>query len=131
MAWYPQLQDIFSLLSTHIPIHGWGRALDVPIAVPRRHAPGPTSGIRRNNMFPFHQSQVRVQLRCAAAEAIRGCGQNQQVFAGLTGMDGARPRPALVTLVIDLLAFRCVCRVIDNDNWFGHILSIAFWRTGI
>lgn len=47
-----------------------------------------------------------MQLRCAAAEAIRGCPPNQTVFAGMTGMDGNRPRPALVTLVIDLLAFR-------------------------
>eukprot|EP01134_Creolimax_fragrantissima_P005204 CFRG5204T1 len=51
-------------------------------------------------------SRVQVQVRCAVGEAMRGCPAAQQLFSGTTGRDGSRPRPALVTLVVDLLAFR-------------------------
>ncbi|KNC86382.1 hypothetical protein SARC_01477 [Sphaeroforma arctica JP610] len=50
--------------------------------------------------------RVQVQVRCAVGEAMRGCAPAQQLFSGTTAKCGARPRPALVTLVVELLAFR-------------------------
>eukprot|EP00124_Ichthyophonus_hoferi_P000364 Ihof_evm3s13 gene=Ihof_evmTU3s13 len=50
--------------------------------------------------------KIRVWIRIACSEAISGCPTSQAVFMGMTGLDGARPRPVLVAMVINMLAYR-------------------------
>eukprot|EP00124_Ichthyophonus_hoferi_P000344 Ihof_evm11s12 gene=Ihof_evmTU11s12 len=49
---------------------------------------------------------VRVPLRLATAEAINGNMENQNTFMGMTECDSGKPRPVVVALVADLLAYR-------------------------
>eukprot|EP00123_Amoebidium_parasiticum_P012785 comp21575_c0_seq1/m.30146 comp21575_c0_seq1/g.30146 ORF comp21575_c0_seq1/g.30146 comp21575_c0_seq1/m.30146 type:complete len:778 (-) comp21575_c0_seq1:11-2344(-) len=57
----------------------------------------------QNSQLP---SRVRVPVRFAAAEAISGNSENQALFMAMTDSDGSKPRPVVVALVADLLAFR-------------------------